>query len=71
MIGFDTRDSILNAQGVGKYKKATELLYDIELQLTACGDKREYLLNVIEAFCKVKNRKLGKVAKIMQADLLL
>ena len=69
LIGSDVRNYILTAQGVGNYEKATKLLYEIESQLTSHCDKEKYLLSVIEAFLKVKNSQLGKLAMKMK-DLL-
>ena len=70
LIGYDVHNYILTAQGVGNYKKATKLVYEIESQLMSNLDKREYLLSVIEAFLNLDDPQLSHFAEVM-LDLLL
>ena len=71
LIGSDVHNYILTVEGVGSYKKATKLLYEIKSHLESHTNKQKYLLSVIEVFLNVDNPQLSIIAEKIQADLLL
>ena len=70
LIGSEVHNYILTVEGVGSYKKATKLLYEIKSHLESHSNKQEYLLSVTEAFINVGNPQLSHIAEEMQKLLL-
>ena len=70
LIGSEVHNYILTVEGVGSYKKATKLLYEIKSHLESHSNKQEYLLSVTEAFINVGNPHICRIAEEMQKLLL-
>ena len=70
LIGFNSEAyRMVFTTGVDDLNKASKLLSEIGSNLGSHSNKREYLLNVIEAFDDVQNLQLSHIAKKMKGLL--